>query len=72
MKCAFKHGDERDRSRDVVEKTTVVVQSTTKSPNNPCSLLAKCSRYRLVDLLRKARVNIGHRVANRQFQIRVT
>ena len=26
--------------------------------------LAKCSRYRLVNLQRKARLNIGHRVAN--------
>jgi hypothetical protein len=28
------------------------------------ALLAKCSRYRLVNLQRKACFNIGHRVAN--------
>jgi hypothetical protein len=40
--------------------------------NGGASTLAKCSRYRLVNLHRKARFNIRHRIAECQFQMRVT
>jgi hypothetical protein len=40
------------------------LRSACSGSTSYAALLAKCSRHRLVNLQRKARFNIGHRVPN--------